>query len=269
MNFQGKENRMTLLETIQTGKDPKPRRVLLYGLAGIGKTTWGSMAEKPIFIQTEDGTGDVGADRFPMATSFDDVMQQLATLYTAEHDYKTVVIDSLDHLERLIFADVCQKRGVDSIEDIGYAKGYVFALAQWRRVLEGLDALRNDRGMEVILIAHATIEKFADPENEAYDRYAPKLHKHASPLVQEWCDEVLFATHKVHTTKTDEGFNKTRTRGVGASERVVRTTYRPAHVAKNRLNLPDELPLDYRVFATYARGDVPGEIVDKQQGAQE
>jgi len=37
----------------------------------------------------------------------------------------------------------------------------------------------------------------------------------------------------------------------------VRTTERPAHVAKNRLNLPDELPLDYRIYTAYVRGETP------------
>jgi len=48
-------------------------------------------------------------------------------------------------------------------------------------------------------IAHARIERFENPETDAYDRYSPRLNKHASALIQEWCDEVLFATYKVHT----------------------------------------------------------------------
>lgn len=149
------------------------------------------------------------------------------------------------------------KLGVESIEDIGYAKGYVFALTNWREVLAGLDALRNERGMHVILIARAQIERFANPETDTYDRYSPRLHKQASALVQEWADEVLFATYSVHTKSTDEGFGRRRIKGIGTGERIIRTTERPAHVAKNRLGLPDEIPLDYRVYAAYLRGENP------------
>ena len=248
---------MNLLNQIQSGRQPQPRRVMLYGTHGIGKSTFGSMAENAIFIQTEDGLGEIDCDKLPVATRYGDVIGALSELFTEEHDYDTVVIDSLDWLERLIFAEVCAKRGVESIEDIGYAKGYTFALTQWREVLEGLDALRNDRCMQIILIAHARIEKFDNPETESYDRYVPRLNKHASALVQEWCDEVLFATYRVHTKNTDEGFNRKRTQGIGSGERIVLTTERPAHMAKNRLSLPDELPLDYRVFAALARGEDP------------
>jgi hypothetical protein len=156
----------------------------------------------------------------------------------------------------------------------------VFALEPWQEVLDGLSALRNERRMMVILIAHAKIERFENPETDAYDRYSPRLNKHASArhgrfesprgrirfgslivhesvknnppvAVQEWYDEVLFATYKVHTRQTEEGFDKTRARGIGTGDRILRTTERPAHMAKNRLNLPEELPLDFRAYAEH------------------
>ena len=248
---------MTLLQSIQKGRVRAPRRTLLYGVHGVGKSTFGAMAERPVFIQTEDGLSDIECERFPLAERYGDVLGALGALYTEAHEYGTVVIDSLDWLERLIWSEVCARRGVESIEDIGYGKGYVFALTQWREVLSGLDALRNERSMNVILLAHAQIEKFNNPETDAYDRYAPRLHRTASAVVQEWCDEVLFATYRVHTKSTDEGFNRTRVVGLGAGDRIVRTTERPAHLAKNRLGLPEEIPLDHRVYAALARGENP------------
>jgi len=252
------------LSQIERGTQTAPRRVMVYGTHGIGKSTFGAMAEHPIFVQTEDGLANIDVDRFPLATRYGDVLAVLGELYTAEHEYRTVVIDSLDWLERLIWGEVCAKRGVESIEDIGYAKGYIFALTQWREILTGLDALRNERGMQVVLIAHAQIEKFANPETDTYDRYSPRLQKLASALVQEWCDEVLFASYRVHTKTTKEGFDRKRTQGVGTGERIIRTTERPAHVAKNRLNLPDEIPLDYRVYAAFARGENPLAVADAE-----
>jgi hypothetical protein len=248
---------MKLLEQVQRGPVAAPRRTLLYGVHGVGKSTFGSMAEAPIFIQTEDGLTNIDCQRFPLAVKYSDVIAALGELYTEPHEYRTVIIDSVDWLERLIWAEVCQKRGVESIEDIGYGKGYVFALTNWREVLQGLDALRNERGMNVILIAHAQIERFANPETDTYDRYSPRLQKQASALVQEWSDEVLFATYKVHTKTTNEGFDRKRVQGVGTGERIIRTAERPAHVAKNRLNLPEEFPLDYRIYAAFVRGENP------------
>lgn len=247
----------TLMKQIQRGRVQLPRRVMLYGVHGIGKSTFGAMAERPVFIQTEDGLANIECDRFPLATRFGYVLSALSELYTGEHDYGTVVIDSLDWLERLIETEICEKEDVPNIEKIGYAKGYKYMLDPWRDVLAGLDALRNDRGMTVVLIAHAKIEKFDNPETDPYDRYSPRLHKLASALIQEWCDEVLFATYKVHTRKIDEAFNKAKHQGIGTGERIIRTTERPAHVAKNRLGLPEEFPLDYRLYAAFVRGEDP------------
>jgi hypothetical protein len=242
---------MSKLTSILTGTKPGPRRMLVYGTAGIGKSTFATCAPSPIVVQTEDGLGEIDCHKFPVATSFDEVMQSLAALYNEDHPYRSVVIDSLDWLERLIWAKVCATRQVATIEDIGYGKGYTFALSHWRDVLDGLSALRDHRGMTVILIAHAKIERFDNPETEAYDRYVPRLHKTAAAMVAEWCDEVLFATYRVFTKSTEEGFNQKRVQGLGSGERVLRTTEHPAHLAKNRLNLPDELPLVWADFAKY------------------
>lgn len=244
---------MGLLQQIETGRNAKPRRVMLYGVHGIGKSTFGANAPQPIFIQTEDGLSNIDCSRFPLADSFDDVMAALMELYSEPHEFQTIVIDSLDWLERLIWAHVCRTRNKEGIEDFGYGKGYTFALDPWKEVLDGLGALRSERGMTVILIAHAKIERFENPETDAYDRYSPRLHKHASAIIQEWCDEVLFATYQVHTKQTDEGFDRTRTRGIGSGDRIVRTMERPAHMAKNRLGLPEELPLDYGAYADYCQ----------------
>ncbi len=242
---------MKLLQQVTSGRGPAPRRVMLYGTHGIGKSTFASCAPKPVFIQTEDGLGEINCAKFPVTTTFDQAMQALSELYTDEHPYRTVVVDSLDWLERLIWTDVCRKRNVESIEDIGYAKGYVFAMSQWREFLEGLSALRSDKGMTTVLIAHARIERFENPETDSYDRYVPRLHRLASQVLQEWCDEVLFATFKVFTKQTDEGFDRKRNQGIGTGERVLRTVERPAHVAKNRLSLPEEMPLDWNVYAQH------------------
>ena len=56
---------------------------------------------------------------------------------------------------------------------------------------------------------------------------------------------------KVHTKQTEEGFDKTRTRGIGTGDRIIRTTERPAHMAKNRMSLPEEMPLDFRAYAEH------------------
>jgi hypothetical protein len=237
-----------LLETIQAGRKRRPRRALVYGVQGVGKSTFGATSDRPVFVQTEDGLGNIDCDCLPLARSTKEVLDALSALYTEEHSYRTVVIDSLDWLERMIWDDVCAEFGVKYLEkaDGGYGKGYTYTLPRWRSFLDGLDALREHRNMAVILTAHARAEKFQTPENTAHDRFAPRLHKLASALVQEWCDEIFFATYSAIS-------DPSRVKTEAAPERVMRTCEGPTHIAKNRLGMPPELPLEWAAYDYYAK----------------
>jgi hypothetical protein len=170
---------MSLLQRIHTGRRHSPPRLLMYGTEGIGKSTTAAEAPNPIFIPTEDGLDQIDCASFPLAGKFADVESALQALLREQHDFETVVLDSADWLERLIWDVLCEQYGVSSIEKVdgGYAKGYTHALTYWRKTLNDLNALRNERGMCVILLAHAKVEKFEDPEHSAYDRYrlSPKI----------------------------------------------------------------------------------------------
>jgi hypothetical protein len=227
----------------------KPPRILIHGVHGVGKTTFAAGASDPVFILTEDGLGTLDVPHFPLARTFDQVMQALASLYAEEHAFKTLVVDSADWLEPLVWARVCKDQGWKSIEDAGYGKGYVNALDLWREYIEGLNALRDDKGMAILQIAHTDIKRFDSPESEPYDRYVIKLHSKASALLQEHSDIVLFANYRVSTVKADVGFNKKVTRALGSGERLLHTAERPAFLAKNRYGLPDTLAMSWDALA--------------------
>jgi len=245
---------MSMLQRVHVGRRYTPPRLLVYGTEGIGKSTLASHAPNPIFISTEDGLDQIDCASFPLARSFKDVKAALADLLHQDHDYQSVVIDSVDWLERLIFDALCEQYGVSSIEKVdgGYARGYTHALTHWRSLINDLDQLRVQRGMCVILLAHAKVEKFEDPEHTPYDRYSPRLHKHATALITEWADAVLFATRKIITQTHEAGFNRERTIAAGlgkdGGERILRTVGSPACVAKNRYGLPPELPLSWQAL---------------------
>lgn len=242
---------MSLLERIHSGRRNSPPRIILTGTEGVGKSTTAAQAPTPIFIPTEDGLDQIACDSFPLSKSLTEVNSALTALMTEQHKYESVVIDSLDWLERLIWDALCEQYGVSSIEKVdgGYARGYTHALTHWRRILDALDTLRNRHGMCVILIAHVKVEKFEDPEHPAYDRYSPRLHKHAAALITEWADAVLFATRKIITKTEEGGFGRDRTIAAGlgkdGGERILRCVGSPACVAKNRYSLPAELPLSW------------------------
>lgn len=102
--------------------------------------------------------------------------------------------------------------------------------------------------MLVILVAHAKVERFEDPENAAYDRYTPRLHKHAASLIAEWVDAVLFANKKFRVSKDSSDRAIAAPIGADGGERVIRTVGSPACIAKNRYGLPSEIPLSWQAF---------------------
>jgi len=228
--------------------EQKPPRVVIYGPPKIGKTTFAAMAPNPIFLCIEEGLGSLEVDHFDLITSFDQVLHNLALLWNEEHQYQTVVLDSLDWLEALIWKQVALDNGKNSIEEIGYAKGYIFALEYWKQVLDGFNALREHKGMMPILISHSQVKPFNNPMTDPYDRYSMKLHEKARALVEEWAECILFAGSKVFTRKVDGKGGQKVTRAIGGDERILFTTESPAFVAGSRYALPDELPLNFNAF---------------------
>ena len=244
----------SLLDSIQHGTQQLPPRILVYGTEKVGKSTFAASAPSPIFIDIEDGLTQIRTSKFPKATSLDDVTAAIETLEHEEHDFSTLVIDSVDWLENLIFEKMCLEHGVESITQIGggYAAWKNFYPKYWNTILRSLDRIRNERGLAIVLVAHAKVEKFEDPESQPYDRYSPRLEKSAAAMLCEWCDAVLFAQFRIRTESKDLGFKKTRTIakavGAGGGERVIRTVGGPACVAGNRFGLSDDLPLSWPAF---------------------
>jgi AAA domain len=234
-----------------------PPRVLIYGAEGVGKTTLASTFPSPVFLLTEDGipAGIEVAAIGGRLTSFPDVLAALVALANETHNFQTVVLDSLDVLEWLLWQSVCRENGWPSIEAAGYGRGYVIADAAWRDLLAGLDYLRRERGMIVVLIAHSEISIVNDPRASSYTSYQLRIHKRARGLVQDWSDAIGFLAPDLHVKEDDVAFNKKRGRAAGGSQRWLYWQPRPAFTAKNRYGLPAKMsvPADfsYDALASY------------------
>ncbi len=243
------------LASIRRGPRETPFSVVLYGPEGIGKSTFGAGAPSPVFLGTEDGTAQLDVASFPTPSKFTDLLDAIGTLATETHEFKTVVLDTLDWLEPLIHAHVCKTNNKATIEAFGYGKGYVLALDEWRRLLAAIGVLRT-KGMNIILLAHSRVKAYHNPAGDDYDRYTMKLHEKAEQLVKEWADAVLFATYKVVTAENDKG----KIKAYGDGTRVAYTEHRPAWDAKNRYGLPLEIPLEWSEFEAAARAHSPKSV---------
>ncbi len=256
---------MKHLATIQTGKQKKPHLVLVYAPDGVGKTTFAAGFPSPVFVGTEQGTSNLDVARFPSPVLWSDLEGQLKDLCVEKHDFKTLVIDSLDWLEILLHKKICEDYQVKTIELAagGYGKGYVEALNTWIKFKDGLDYLRNKRGMNIVLIAHAEVVPFNDPTTQTtYDRYQLKLHKKAAAMFREYVDYLFFANFEVIAKK--EG-NKTRAFGDGL--RLIFTERRPGFDAKSRSPMPFYMPLSYKAFEEALNDNRTPEDVRKEIAA--
>jgi hypothetical protein len=241
---------MSLLNTITKGRRPRYIWALIYGTDGVGKSTLCSHAPNPIFVGAEKGTEQLDVARFPQVESIGELFAQLATLQTEKHEYQTVVLDSLDWVEPLIWKAVCDEGKVENIEQFGggYGKGYVRALDLWRRLIKELAVLNQN--MHVLLIGHAQIKSFQDPElPTAYDRYQLKINDKAAALVREAADAVLFARFETELVRATGAKAKVR----GEGKRIMYTESRPGFDAKNRFNLPFCMALDWKTFGEAIR----------------
>ena len=240
---------------IMTTTATLPPRITIHGNEGVGKTSLAARFPNPVFLQTEDGcpTG-LTISTFGLLETYAAVREALTTLASEEHYYRTLVIDSLDPLESIIWRDACATQGWSSIEQPGYGKGYVVVDKWWLDILAALDFLRRERRMMTVLLAHSAIERIDDPRAASYTSYQLRLHKRARGLIQDAMDVVAFFSADLNITSEDVGFNKKRTRADGGSTRWLHFEARPSFVAKNRYGLPAKMmiPQNFDYDATLA-----------------
>lgn len=236
------------LSSIQRTKRLRAPKIVIAGPGKIGKTTFAASAPNAVGILTEDGADAVDANAFPLASSLEEIYGAMKTLLKEEHDFQTVFVDSLDWLEPLIHQHVCAGNKWASIEAAGYGKGYIAAADEWRNLLNGFEALRRERNMAVILIAHDKIKHFESPLHDGYDQYVLKLHDRAAALVQEWADVIGWANYQIVTTESDAGYGNKETKARTTGKRILHVEPHPAHMGGNRFGLKN-MALDWDAFA--------------------
>lgn len=230
------------LSSLKSSKSTNPPITLLYGVDGIGKTSLAAEWPEPLYLPTE---GERPPSDVEMATpgtieTFNDVIDVFSELLTTEHEFQTVIVDSLDGLEHLVWAATAARLGVNSIEEPGFGKGYVEADTEWRNFLGGVSALAQ-AGINVVMLAHPEIVRFDSPTTDPYSRYTPKLHKRGNALVREQADLVAFMNYRVSLKEKEVGPKKTVAHAEGGKERQIHLREGAGFLAKSRYPHPDSI----------------------------
>ena len=243
---------MSLSKIKPTRKDPSVRRTLIYGTQGVGKSTFASLFPSPVFLPTEKGLGDIDAYAYPIAKTWTDFLENVMELANEQHDFKTVIVDTLDWAERLLHEHVCGIEGKPTIEECfgGYGKWAKATERMWTDLLKWFDLLHDAKRMRVVFLAHAGKEKIATPGQEPYMRNAPKCTPGLSALISEYVDDIGFATFETWTTVAkSEVTNKQVVKATGGTDRILVFENSVTQLAKHRVELPPQIEFTYNAYA--------------------
>lgn len=242
-----KSARRFALSDIKAGRLHLPRRIVGYGVEGVGKSTFAAGAPRPVFLCPENGTPHLNIQRLPTPETWEDVLE-IVSLVEGEVPFETLVIDPVNWLEMLCWARVVGGVGAKPNDDTsdaiakhggGFNKGYDAAVSHWRALVAVLERVWKS-GKHVVLLGHCFVKAFNDPTGVTYDRYEVQMHHKASGLLKQWADDVLFMRHEV--LAKPEGGKRV---AVATGARVMHTHWDRAWDAKTRAALPEELPLSW------------------------
>ncbi len=234
---------MNKMIKIITGQIQRAIRAVLYGVEGIGKTTFASHSPYPLFIDLEGGSDSMNVRRTQRPQTWIELLQVISEIINDQSLCSTLIIDTIDRAEKLCIDYICKKYDKNGIEDFGYGKGYTYLREEFQKLLIILDQSITS-GINVLILAHSQIRKFELPgEAGAYDRYELKMAKSVCPLIKEWADILLFADYETFLISDNSKYKP------AGGKRVMYAEHALCWDAKNRYGLPEKMDLDYQCIS--------------------
>lgn len=237
--------------TIAKGIQPGAVKCVVYGVEGIGKTTFASHFPKPLFLDLDKGSQRMEVDRIKDINTWMKLMQTMQAIQQEESlPYSTIVIDTADMAAKLCATYICQMNGnKKNIEEFGYGKGYVILAQEFATLLAWGEAL-IDKGFNVVFLAHAMQRTITKPDDTgSYDHWEMKLpgkgNNSLGGMLKEWADLLLFADYRVIIREGEDGKGK-----AAGGQRKMRANHTAFADAKNRFGLPDMMDFDYKEIAS-------------------
>lgn len=241
--------------TITRGKVKRAVRCVLYGVAGVGKSTWCSHIPDALFIDTESGTDSMDVGRLQCPETWTDLQDELDFIIYRK-PCSTVVIDTIDRVESLLIHDIVNNDGKASIEDYGYGKGYVMVQERWQKeFLFKLDKVIA-KGINVVLVCHSISRKIETPEETAFDHWELNLSRKVAPVTRDWADMMLFCNFDMTIVDTSKNSNVEKRKATGSLKRKIHCNQKPQYDAKNRYGLADSYDLSFEPFKAIFEGMV-------------
>lgn len=210
--------------------DPMSYSILLYGGVKVGKSTFASQAPSAIFIETEPGLNALSVFKV-QCDSWEAILSTCAELSAQKHEFRTIVLDTVDNAYEFCLAHVCEKLKIEHPADLDYGKGWSAVNLEFKRVLTKLAAMPQG----LIVISHSKVQEIKHKTGK-YDKTVPTTG--GAKVVLGLMDLVLMVD--IESVQTEEGIRHRRT---------IHTKPTATYDAGDRTGrLPPELPLDYNEF---------------------
>jgi len=254
---------------LPTNKTPKRESlsslvVLVYGPPKIGKSTWCSHAPKALFLATEEGLNHLecfqirvlGWDGIPLRVNEKDgvteggFLEIYKELAKGEHDYKTIIIDTVDNLHKMCADVVRQRLKVDHESDAKYGKGYALINDKLSAALRHFAQLPCG----LVMTSHSKLTE-EKTRVGTINRTVPTLSDSTRKVVVGLSDMILFFDTEPRLNPEyvegsgDAKFLRDKVTNEILLDRVIRTKPHPAHEAGDRTGkLPHIIPMDFGAF---------------------
>lgn len=233
------------MRVIETGIS-KPGKFIIYGAPGVGKSRLGASFPRPYFIRSEDRHDHLKVQASPIIDTWELLNETLDDLIRETHDFKTVIIDTVDSLEKVLHEKVLRGSGTTDILHpkifpfySGFAKAAILFDTE---ILPKLQELNESKKMIPVLISHFNTDYVTHPELGQYPQYVPGADKRLAKKLFKWCD-VMAMMDTVAVKKDD--IVKT------SGQRILRFKSSFAALCKESYNLPETLEIPE---------DAPGEL---------
>jgi hypothetical protein len=249
---------MSILEgALTSAKGKDPLIMTICGDAGSGKTSLAATFPNAFIIRTQGeamprdinddnapvGLAPIGGKRIKQGDTDiwdeSELFDQLMALLRDEHQYKTLIVDSVTGIENLFVTNIIDvqptKQKTMNAAGSGFGSAWDIVAGKHGRIKKAAELLRDRKGMNIIFIAHVDVNRIDPPESEAYTRYELQLHKKTAPIYINNVDVV--GCLKQETFIMEGGKAKT------SGERVLSVAMTPANVSKNRLGITSDIPV--------------------------